>query len=116
MSRTHGEQHAGSLRRVSLQTNKQTNRPRQPRFAASPCRLFGPVCVCVCVGTNEELCVYQINRFHKVEDRALLITDRHLYKMDPLKQYKPMKSIPLYNVGLSIYLPSSQRTEHLVNL
>uniref|UniRef100_A0A671NB37 Unconventional myosin-Id n=1 Tax=Sinocyclocheilus anshuiensis TaxID=1608454 RepID=A0A671NB37_9TELE len=37
------------------------------------------------------------------EDRALLITDRHLYKMDPVKQYKPMKSIPLYNVtGVSI--------------
>uniref|UniRef100_A0A8C4NXZ7 Unconventional myosin-Id n=1 Tax=Dicentrarchus labrax TaxID=13489 RepID=A0A8C4NXZ7_DICLA len=49
------------------------------------------------------LCVSQINRFHKAEDRAVLITDRHLYKMDPLKQYKPMKSIPLYNVtGLSV--------------
>ncbi|XP_048871147.1 unconventional myosin-Id isoform X1 [Brienomyrus brachyistius] len=47
--------------------------------------------------------VRKINRFHKSEDRAVLITDRHLYKMDPLKQYKPMKSIPLYNVtGLSV--------------
>uniref|UniRef100_A0A3B5LAJ1 Unconventional myosin-Id n=1 Tax=Xiphophorus couchianus TaxID=32473 RepID=A0A3B5LAJ1_9TELE len=47
--------------------------------------------------------VRKINRFHKAEDRALLISDRHLYKMDPLKQYKPMKSIPLYNVtGLSV--------------
>uniref|UniRef100_A0A665W2C7 Myosin ID n=1 Tax=Echeneis naucrates TaxID=173247 RepID=A0A665W2C7_ECHNA len=47
--------------------------------------------------------VRKINRFHKAEDRAVLITDRHLYKMDPLKQYKPMKSIPLYNVtGLSV--------------
>ncbi|CAL8283133.1 unnamed protein product [Merluccius merluccius] len=47
--------------------------------------------------------VRKINHFHKAEDRALLITDRHLYKMDPLKQYKPMKSIPLYNVtGLSV--------------
>uniref|UniRef100_A0A8C7WEC2 Myosin 1D n=1 Tax=Oncorhynchus mykiss TaxID=8022 RepID=A0A8C7WEC2_ONCMY len=45
--------------------------------------------------------VRKINRFHKAEDRAVLITDRHLYKMDPLKQYKPMKSIPLYNVGSS---------------
>uniref|UniRef100_A0A8C3B4X4 Unconventional myosin-Id n=1 Tax=Cyclopterus lumpus TaxID=8103 RepID=A0A8C3B4X4_CYCLU len=43
--------------------------------------------------------VRKINRFHKAEDRAVLITDRHLYKMDPLKQYKLMKSIPLYNVG-----------------
>ncbi|KAA8581209.1 hypothetical protein FQN60_002790, partial [Etheostoma spectabile] len=41
--------------------------------------------------------VRKINRFHKAENRAVLITDRHLYKMDPLKQYKPMKSIPLYN-------------------
>uniref|UniRef100_A0A672H0V2 Unconventional myosin-Id n=1 Tax=Salarias fasciatus TaxID=181472 RepID=A0A672H0V2_SALFA len=47
--------------------------------------------------------VRKINRFHKAENRTLLITDRHLYKMDPLKQYKPMKSIPLYNVtGLSV--------------
>ncbi|XP_077959210.1 unconventional myosin-Id [Gasterosteus aculeatus] len=47
--------------------------------------------------------VRKINRFHKAEDRALLITDRHLYKMNPLKQYKPMKSTPLYNVtGVSV--------------
>uniref|UniRef100_A0A8C9QWT9 Unconventional myosin-Id n=1 Tax=Scleropages formosus TaxID=113540 RepID=A0A8C9QWT9_SCLFO len=47
--------------------------------------------------------VRKINRFHKCEDRAVLITDRHLYKMDPLKQYRPMKSIPLYNVtGVSV--------------
>lgn len=46
----------------------------------------------------------QINRFNKAEDRALLITDRHLYKMDPVKQYKPMKSIPLYNVNIYLIL------------
>ncbi|XP_041087531.1 unconventional myosin-Id isoform X2 [Polyodon spathula] len=47
--------------------------------------------------------VRKVNRFNKAEDRAILITDRHLYKMDPLKQYKPMKSIPLYNVtGVSV--------------
>uniref|UniRef100_A0A8C3B3F4 Unconventional myosin-Id n=1 Tax=Cyclopterus lumpus TaxID=8103 RepID=A0A8C3B3F4_CYCLU len=46
--------------------------------------------------------VRKINRFHKAEDRAVLITDRHLYKMDPLKQYKLMKSIPLYNVGTKL--------------
>ncbi|XP_049614394.1 unconventional myosin-Id [Syngnathus scovelli] len=47
--------------------------------------------------------VRKINHFHKAEDRTVLITDRHLYKMDPLKQYKPMKSIPLYNVtGMSV--------------
>uniref|UniRef100_A0A674MLD7 Unconventional myosin-Id n=1 Tax=Takifugu rubripes TaxID=31033 RepID=A0A674MLD7_TAKRU len=47
--------------------------------------------------------VRKINRFHRAEDRAVLITDRHLYKMDPLKQYKPMKTLPLYNVtGVSV--------------
>ncbi|TSK14721.1 Unconventional myosin-Id [Bagarius yarrelli] len=47
--------------------------------------------------------VRKINRFNKAENRAVLITDRHLYKMDPLKQYKPMKCIPLYNVtGMSV--------------
>ncbi|NWX09330.1 MYO1D protein, partial [Caloenas nicobarica] len=47
--------------------------------------------------------VRKVNRFNKVEDRAIFITDRHLYKMDPMKQYKVMKTIPLYNlVGLSV--------------
>ncbi|KAJ7987585.1 hypothetical protein DPEC_G00328000 [Dallia pectoralis] len=47
--------------------------------------------------------VRKINRFHKAEDRAIFITDRHLYKMDPSKQYKPMKNVPLYNVtGVSV--------------
>lgn len=59
---------------------------------------------CVDEVTNAELCVCQINRFHKSEDRAVLITDRHLYKLDPLKQYKPMKTLPLYNVGYFICL------------
>lgn len=44
----------------------------------------------------------QVNRFSKVEDRAIFITDRHLYKMDPMKQYKVMKTIPLYNVSYSL--------------
>ncbi|XP_009700072.1 PREDICTED: unconventional myosin-Id-like, partial [Cariama cristata] len=45
----------------------------------------------------------EVNRFNKVEDRAIFITDRHLYKMDPMKQYKVMKTIPLYNlIGLSV--------------
>lgn len=53
--------------------------------------------------TNAILLSQQINRFNKAEDRALLITDRHLYKMDPVKQYKPMKSIPLYNVNIYLF-------------
>ncbi|XP_032890982.1 unconventional myosin-Id [Amblyraja radiata] len=47
--------------------------------------------------------VRKINRFNKPEDRAIFITDRHLYKLDPLKQYQVMKTIPLYNVtGVSV--------------
>ncbi|XP_043359282.1 unconventional myosin-Id isoform X1 [Dermochelys coriacea] len=47
--------------------------------------------------------VRKVNRFNKVEDRAIFITDRHLYKMDPMKQYKVMNTIPLYNLtGLSV--------------
>ncbi|XP_067869283.1 unconventional myosin-Id-like [Heterodontus francisci] len=47
--------------------------------------------------------VRKINRFNKSEDRAIFITDRHLYKLDPLKQYEVMKTIPLYNVtGVSV--------------
>ncbi|XP_029428879.1 unconventional myosin-Id isoform X1 [Rhinatrema bivittatum] len=47
--------------------------------------------------------VRKINRFNKVEDRAIFITDRHLYKMDPRRQYKVMSCVPLYNVsGLSV--------------
>uniref|UniRef100_A0A6I8NN19 Unconventional myosin-Id n=1 Tax=Ornithorhynchus anatinus TaxID=9258 RepID=A0A6I8NN19_ORNAN len=47
--------------------------------------------------------VRKVNRFGKVEDRAIFVTDRHLYKMDPTKQYRVMKTIPLYNLtGLSV--------------
>ncbi|XP_068118869.1 unconventional myosin-Id isoform X2 [Hyperolius riggenbachi] len=47
--------------------------------------------------------VRKINRYNKVEDRAIFITDRHLYKMDPGKQYKVMSTTPLYNVsGISV--------------
>ncbi|KAM7137497.1 unconventional myosin-Id isoform 2-T2 [Macrochelys suwanniensis] len=47
--------------------------------------------------------VRKVNRFNKVEDRAIFITDRHLYKMDPMKQYKVMNTTPLYNLmGLSV--------------
>lgn len=65
-------------------------------IATSPCR-------CLHEGTNAEPCVRQINHFHKSEDRAVLITDRHLYKLDPLKQYQLMKTLPLYNVGYFMF-------------
>ncbi|KAJ6655115.1 hypothetical protein lerEdw1_006019 [Lerista edwardsae] len=47
--------------------------------------------------------VRKINRFNKSTDRALLITDQHLYKMEPRKQYKVMRSLPLSAVtGMSV--------------
>ncbi|XP_077979161.1 unconventional myosin-Id-like [Glandiceps talaboti] len=32
------------------------------------------------------------NHRHKNSDRALLVTDKHIYKLDPMKKYKAMKS------------------------
>lgn len=47
--------------------------------------------------------VRKINRFNKSTDRALLITDQHLYKMDPQKQYKVIRTLPLSTVtGVSV--------------
>lgn len=37
----------------------------------------------------------QVNRFNKRQDRALLLTDRHLYKLDPGRQYRVMRTVPL---------------------
>uniref|UniRef100_A0A8C8SS06 Myosin IG n=1 Tax=Pelusios castaneus TaxID=367368 RepID=A0A8C8SS06_9SAUR len=39
--------------------------------------------------------VRKINRFNKSRDRAILVTDQHLYKLEPRKQYKVMRAIPL---------------------
>nr|XP_034985912.1 unconventional myosin-Ig-like [Zootoca vivipara] len=45
----------------------------------------------------------KINRCNKSTDRAVLITDQHLYKLEPRKQYKVMRSIPLSMVtGMSV--------------
>ncbi|XP_003465851.1 unconventional myosin-Ig isoform X1 [Cavia porcellus] len=47
--------------------------------------------------------VRKVNRFRKRRDRALLLTDRHLYKLDPGRQYRVMRSVPLDTVtGLSV--------------
>ncbi|XP_078254605.1 unconventional myosin-Id-like [Rhinoraja longicauda] len=47
--------------------------------------------------------VRKINRFNKCEDRAILITDLYLYKLEPAKCYKNMKTLPLTQVtGLSV--------------
>ncbi|KAL7977827.1 hypothetical protein Chor_010779 [Crotalus horridus] len=39
-----------------------------------------------------------VNRCNKRTDRALLITDQHLYKLDPRKQYRVKKAIALSKV------------------
>ncbi|XP_029786784.1 unconventional myosin-Ig isoform X2 [Suricata suricatta] len=47
--------------------------------------------------------VRKVNRFNKRQDRALLLTDRHLYKLDPSRQYRVMRAVPLASVtGLSV--------------
>uniref|UniRef100_A0A674K556 Myosin IG n=1 Tax=Terrapene triunguis TaxID=2587831 RepID=A0A674K556_9SAUR len=47
--------------------------------------------------------VRKINRFNKSRDRAILVTDQHLYKLEPRKQYKVMRTLPLSTVtGVSV--------------
>ncbi|XP_054911282.1 unconventional myosin-Ig isoform X2 [Poeciliopsis prolifica] len=45
----------------------------------------------------------KMNRFNKSTDRALLVTDKFVYKLEPKKQYKVLKRLPLDSVtGLSV--------------
>ncbi|KAM6086767.1 unconventional myosin-Ig isoform 2-T2 [Chlamydotis macqueenii] len=47
--------------------------------------------------------VRKINRFGKSRDRAVLVTDQHLYKLDPRRQYRVLRALPLSAVtGLSV--------------
>lgn len=47
--------------------------------------------------------VRKVNRFNQRRDRALLLTDRHLYKLEPGRQYRVMRAVPLDLVtGLSV--------------
>jgi hypothetical protein len=41
----------------------------------------------------------QVNRFRKSRDRALLLTDRFLYKLEPGRQYRVMRAVPLEAVS-----------------
>lgn len=49
-------------------------------------------------GEPEHACP-QVNRFNKSRDRALLLTDRHVYKLDPGRQYRVMRATPLEAVS-----------------
>ncbi|XP_043994759.1 unconventional myosin-Ig [Gambusia affinis] len=45
----------------------------------------------------------KMNRFNKSTDRALLVTDKFVYKLEPKKQYKVLKRFPLDSfTGLSV--------------
>nr|XP_057903496.1 unconventional myosin-Ig isoform X2 [Doryrhamphus excisus] len=45
----------------------------------------------------------KVNRFNKSTDRGVLVTDKCIYKLEPKKQYKVLKRIPLDNLtGLSV--------------
>ena len=45
--------------------------------------------------------LFQTNKFNKTADRAVLFTDKFIYKLDPKKGFKPMKAaIPITDVSL----------------
>lgn len=45
----------------------------------------------------------KVNRFNKSTDRGLLVTDKYVYKLEPKKQYKVLKRLPLDAfTGLSV--------------
>nr|XP_039255052.1 unconventional myosin-Id-like [Styela clava] len=47
--------------------------------------------------------VRKVNRKNKCEDRALLVTEKFIFKLDPGKSYKPMNRIPVDKVtGVSV--------------
>jgi len=35
----------------------------------------------------------QVNKHNQCADRAIVVTDKGLYKLDPKKKYKPLRSI-----------------------
>ena len=41
------------------------------------------------------LLLSQVNRFNKSTDRGLLVTDKYVYKLEPKKQNKVLKRLPL---------------------
>ncbi|XP_051949378.1 unconventional myosin-Ig isoform X2 [Xyrauchen texanus] len=50
-----------------------------------------------------------LNWFNNTKDRALLITDKHIYRLEPKKHFKVQKRIPLDSViGLSVTSGSDQ--------
>uniref|UniRef100_A0A9J7WXW5 Myosin IG n=1 Tax=Cyprinus carpio carpio TaxID=630221 RepID=A0A9J7WXW5_CYPCA len=53
--------------------------------------------------------VRMLNWFNNTKDRALLITDKHIYRLEPKKHFKVQKRIPLDSVvGVSVTSGSDQ--------
>ncbi|XP_073407296.1 unconventional myosin-Ig-like isoform X1 [Dendrobates tinctorius] len=47
--------------------------------------------------------IRKINRFNKCKERGLVITERHIYRLEAKREYKTVKSVPLQVVtGLSL--------------
>lgn len=44
-----------------------------------------------------------MNRFNKSTDRGLLVTDKYVYKLEPKKQNKVLKKLPLDVVSTSVH-------------
>ena len=47
----------------------------------------------ICLNINTHYFIYQVNKHNQCADRAILITDKGIYKLDPKKKYKPLRSI-----------------------
>lgn len=63
----------------------------------------------------------QVNRFNKSTDRGLLVTDKYIYKLEPKKQYKVLKKLPLDSVSThmgehTLWMQAHTQTHLLVSL
>uniref|UniRef100_A0AAY5ETL6 Myosin motor domain-containing protein n=1 Tax=Electrophorus electricus TaxID=8005 RepID=A0AAY5ETL6_ELEEL len=56
---------------------------------------------------------FQLNWFNNTKDRALLITDKHIYRLEPKKHFKVQKRIPIETV---ISLSVTSGTDQMVVL
>lgn len=64
------------------------------------CLMFGSEAAVPPTGSRTCLCcLSQVNRFSKSTDRALLVTDKYVYKLDPKKHFKVLKRLPVDSVS-----------------
>uniref|UniRef100_A0A5F8GZU1 Myosin IG n=1 Tax=Monodelphis domestica TaxID=13616 RepID=A0A5F8GZU1_MONDO len=66
--------------------------------------------------------VRKVNRFNKSRDRALLLTDKHLYKLEPNKQYRVMRAVPLTKWNktqhsiLAVHIKDDKNTDNTIKI